>query len=92
MESRILEETVLGANMTPTRDAITISVDTETARLYQTATVDQKQKIQLLLNIWLKKTTVSISQHKQFLDDLSTRAKSRGLTPEILDDILNEKA
>lgn len=92
MESRILEETVLGANMTPTRDAITISVDTETARLYQTATVDQKQKIQLLLNIWLKKTTVSISQHKQFLDDLSTRAESRGLTPEILDDILNEKA
>ena len=78
--------------MTPTRDAITISVDTETARLYQTATADQKQKIQLLLNIWLKKTTVSISQHKQFLDDLSTRAESRGLTPEILDDILNEKA
>ena len=73
-------------------DAITILVDVETAHLYQTATSEQKQKIQLLLNIWLKKTTATISQHKQFLDNLSKKVESRGLTPENLDSILHEKA
>ena len=72
-------------------DAITIPVDGETARLYQIATSEQKQKVQLLLNIWLKKATATISQHKQFLDTLSEKAESRGLTPEILNSILNEK-
>jgi hypothetical protein len=69
-------------------DAITIPVDGETARLYQSATSEQKQKVRLLLNIWLKKTTATISQHKQFLDNLSEKAESRGLTPEILASIL----
>jgi len=72
-------------------DAITIPVDVETARLYQIATSEQKQKVQLLLNIWLKKATATISQHKQFLDNLSEKVESRGLTPEILNSILSEK-
>lgn len=70
-------------------DAITIPVDGETARLYQSATSEQKQKVQLLLNIWLKKATATISQHKQSLDNLSEKVESRGLNPKILDAILN---
>lgn len=72
-------------------DAITIPVAGEIARLYQTATSEQKQKVQLLLNIWLKKAAVTISQHKQFLDNLSAKAESRGLTPEISKSILGKK-
>jgi len=72
-------------------NAITIPVDVETARLYQTATSEQKQKVRLLLNIWLKKATATISQHKQFLDNLSEKVESRGLTPEILTSIFSEK-
>lgn len=72
-------------------DAITIPVDVETVRLYQTATSEQKQKIQLLLNSWLKNATATISQHKQFLDNLSEKVESRGLTPETLKSILGEK-
>lgn len=60
-----------------TTDAITTPVDVETARLYQTAIPEHKQKIQLLLNSWLKKSTATISEHKQFLDNLSEKAESR---------------
>ena len=68
-------------------ETIAIKVDTEIAKAYQEAAPQKQQKIQTIINDLLK----SIIQDKSLdgiIQEMQEQAKDRGLTQEILDEIL----
>lgn len=71
------------------RDTITIPLDTDTARIYTQASAEDQKKLRLLLSLWLREFAVSPRPLKAVLDEISTKAQARGLTPKILDSLLH---
>ena len=69
-------------------ETIELQVDADLAKTFQDANPAQQQKVQALMNTWLKRA-MTITQLQTTLDDLSDEAKTNGLTPEILESILN---
>jgi len=70
---------------------INIPVNEDTARLYNEAPEEERRKIQLLLNLWLGEIAASKQiPLNELMDNISDKAQARGLTPEILDSILND--
>jgi predicted amino acid racemase len=68
---------------------ITIPLDQQTARAYDSAAPEQKRKIQALLSLWLRDlATGDYLSLQQVLDEVRRKAKARGLTPEMLDSLL----
>jgi hypothetical protein len=69
--------------------SISIPLDPQTARAYDSAAPEQKRKIQALLSLWLRELAVGgYPSLQQVLDDVGRKAKADGLTPEILDSLL----
>lgn len=68
---------------------ITLPLDADTARLYSQAPADLRRKFQLLLNLWLRDLIVSPRPLQVIMDEISQKAQERGLTPEILESLLN---
>lgn len=68
---------------------ISIQVDPEIAQAFQSSKPEQQQNIQTLINQWLKEA-INISKLQATMDELSDEAEANGLTPEILESILNE--
>ncbi|EFA72689.1 hypothetical protein FLX35_06650 [Cylindrospermopsis raciborskii LB2897] len=72
-------------------EEITIKVSPNVAQAYQKATERKKQSLVTLVSLFLQE---DLNQEVDFLgklmDEISDRAVSRGLTPEILETILNE--
>jgi hypothetical protein len=67
----------------------TIPVDPELAEALTAASADDQKKIQVLLGLWLRDLAkAEPSDLKKLLDELSRKAKDRGLTPETLDSLL----
>ncbi len=68
---------------------ITIQVDEDIAKAYQEADSNERQKIQLLVNTWLRQ-----AMKKRSLDDIinemQQQANANGLTQEILNEILKD--
>ena len=70
---------------------ITIEVSREVAEAYQSASLQERQKIQTVVSLLLHKPVDrDIDLLRELMDEISDRAKERGLTPEILESILNE--
>jgi hypothetical protein len=68
---------------------ITIPLDPQTARAYDSAAPDEKRKMQALLSLWLRDLTGGeYPSLREVLDNVAGKAKERGLTPEILDSLL----
>ncbi|GAA6616459.1 hypothetical protein [Scytonema sp. NUACC26] len=70
---------------------ITVRVNVEAARIFETAPEEQKRKIEALLSIKLTQATREKRTLEEVMSDISQKAQERGLTPEILDSILNEQ-
>jgi hypothetical protein len=71
---------------------ISISVDSDTARAFAAVPPQQRQKIELLLGLRLKElTTKPASSLEDIMNEMSREAEAKGLTPEILESILNDK-
>ncbi|MCE2718530.1 MAG: hypothetical protein ACK6A9_17445 [Dolichospermum sp.] len=72
-------------------EEITIKVSPNVAQAYQKATERKKQSLPALVSLFLRE---DLNEEVDFLgklmDEISDRAVSRGLTPEILETILNE--
>ncbi len=72
-------------------EEITIKVSPNVAQAYQKATERKKQSLVTLVSLFLRE---DLNEEVDFLgklmDEISDRAVSRGLTPEILQTILNE--
>jgi hypothetical protein len=68
---------------------ITIPLDPQTARAYNSAAPEEKRKIQALLSLWLRELAAGdYPSLQQVLDEAGAKAKARGLTPEMLDSLL----
>jgi len=69
---------------------ITIRVDPEAARAYQSASETQRRKLDLLLSLRLSEATRSSESLERIMDQISQNAQARGLMPDILDEILKD--
>ncbi|MBK1987061.1 hypothetical protein A0J48_005835 [Sphaerospermopsis aphanizomenoides BCCUSP55] len=71
---------------------IYIPVDVATAQAYTKSSQEEQKKIQFILALRMKelldKPPISLSQ---LMDEIATKAEVRGLTPEILEDLLNDE-
>jgi len=75
-----------------TKPAISIPVDAETARAYHSASPDYQKKIQVLLRLRLRELAeLPTSSLVEIMDDIGAKAEARGLTPEILRDLLHDE-
>lgn len=70
--------------------SITIPVPTELAEVYDAASSEDQQKIQLLMRVWLRESVSNVPLN-QLMDEISDRAAARGLTPEILEKALGTR-
>lgn len=73
-------------------ETITLEIDSEAAQAFKSVPVSEQERLQVLLGIWLKEyakaDTVSL---KETMNEISLKAQGRGLTPEILESILEEE-
>ena len=71
---------------------ITIQVDTEAAKAFAEALPEEQRKMQLLLSLRLQDLTTPQEKSLQtVMDEIGARAEARGLTPEILKSLLDDK-
>jgi hypothetical protein len=74
---------------TMAKSTITIPLDPQTARAYDSAAPEEKRKIQALLSLWVRELAAGeYASLQQVLDEVGSKAKARGLTPEMLDSLL----
>lgn len=74
---------------------VTISLETDVASAFLKADPQMRKKAETLLNIWLKELFTSKAKAKKELFEIMQTAgkiaQTNGLTPEILERLLNEK-
>jgi hypothetical protein len=70
---------------------ITVHVNLEAAHIFETAPQEQRRKIEALISLKLTQTADETRTLEVVMSDISQKAQARGLTPEILDSILNEQ-
>jgi len=70
--------------------SITIRVSPEAARAYQAAPAGERRKLDALLSLKLSEVARKPRPLTEVMGEISRKAQERGLTPEILDELLNE--
>ena len=73
-----------------TTEIITIRVDARAAQVFKTASDDERRKLEALLSLRLLEATQTTESLEHLMRRISENAQRRGLTPEILQDILND--
>ena len=72
--------------------SIEIPLDPELAQVYDRASSEDQQKLQILVSIWLREIGSSHGASlSHLMDEMSHEAAARGLTPEILESLLNDE-
>ena len=71
-------------------EKITIQVTPEAARAFRSASEGDRKKMELLLNLRLLEVARTRKPLEQIMREISQAAKERGLTQEILDDLLKD--
>ena len=72
-------------------EQITVSVDSDVANLYRSASNNERRKLDLLINLRLRAATESGKSLRNTMLEISRNAQRRGLTPDILQSILDEE-
>jgi len=72
-------------------EQITIQIDDEAARVFKSASSVDRRKLEALVSIQFIEATKTKDSLKQIMSEISRKAQERGLTPEILREILNEE-
>ena len=67
-----------------------IKVEPKVATLYEKLDSTQPKKIQLLLGVWLKEAIANQTSLEDIMNQCSQEAQANGLTPEILESLLQE--
>ena len=71
-------------------DTITIAVDPDLAEAYRAASNRDRRKLDLLLNLHLRDVTRIGESLHDAMADITQNARARGLTPEILEELLSD--
>lgn len=74
-----------------TTEEIKIRVDSKTAKAFNSTSAQERQKLELLLNLKLKESLSSSSFLSKIMDEISKEAVDKGLTPEILQTLLEHE-
>jgi hypothetical protein len=72
---------------------LTIEVSEESARAFAQVSAEDQRKIQLLLDLRLRDLTISPLPRKSLqtvMDEIGKNAAARGLTPAVLESLLND--
>jgi len=71
---------------------IVIEVDESVAKAFMRADAQRQRSISNAINGWMKKAlnATSMGSYRKFLDGMSDEAAANGLTPEKLEQLLNE--
>ena len=69
---------------------ITVSVDTDVADAYRSASTSDRRKLDLLINLRLREATESRKSLQDIMREISRNARRRGLTPKILQSLLDD--
>lgn len=72
-------------------DQVTVSVDPDLAAVYRSASDDERRKLDLLINLRLREATESRTSLRDVMAEISREARRRGLTPEVLQSVLEVK-
>ncbi len=72
-------------------EQITVSVDSDVANRYRSASNQERRKLDLLINLRLRDVTDSGKSLRDTMLEISRNTQQRGLTPEILQSILDEE-
>jgi hypothetical protein len=73
-------------------EVITLEIDSEAVQAFKSVSAEEREKLQILLGVWLKEYAKADSTSlKETMDEINRKAQSRGLTPEILESILEEE-
>ncbi|MBW7959129.1 MAG: hypothetical protein H3C69_06185 [Candidatus Promineofilum sp.] len=70
---------------------IEIEIDERAAKAFADAPVDAREKVRTLFNVWLREFESSTADMNRLMDQISDEATSRGLTPEILETLLEDE-
>lgn len=70
---------------------IQIRVSVEAAERFEAATEEDRRKIEALLSLQLGDLTQPKRSLEEIMDSMSSYAQSQGLTPEVLESILNDE-
>jgi hypothetical protein len=71
---------------------ISIEVDADSARVFSQASAEERRKLQLLLGLRLRELTATPARPLQaVMDEIGARAEERGLTPAILETLLQDE-
>lgn len=90
--SRMMErKTVLCNWSNMATEEITIRVDTETARAFNSTPAQERHKLEFLLNLKLKESLSKSDSLLEIMDEISQEALNKGLTPEILQSLLEDE-
>ncbi len=73
-----------------TTETITIRVDERAAQAFKTASPDDQRKLEALLSLRLLEAMQATEPLEHLMRRISQNAQQRGLTPEILEDILKD--
>ncbi len=71
-------------------ESITMKVDEEAARAFNSASADEQRKLEALVSLRLIEATKTSESLRELMGEISQKARERGLTPEILKAILYE--
>ena len=72
-------------------EVINIRVDTETAKTFNSLPEEDRRKIEALLSIRLSDVSRNAESLDAVMKEIADKAKARGLNPEILKSLLDEK-
>lgn len=69
---------------------ISIHVSSEAARVYESAPANQQRKLDALISLKLTEGNRTRRSLEEIISEISGKAQERGMTPDILNSILNE--
>lgn len=73
-------------------EPITINVDPEAARIFKSASPEQRLKLELLISLQLRSSSQRPERSlTEVMDEIGRKAQERGLTPEILEELLRDE-
>ena len=70
---------------------INMEVDADTASIFTEVSAEDRNKLCVLWGVILREYKMAPTPLRKLMSELSAKVKARGLTPEELNSILNEK-
>jgi hypothetical protein len=71
-------------------EPITLEVDEAAARVFKSASPEERRTLEALVSLQLLEASTPRQSLRELMDIISQRAQERGLTEEILQEILKE--